>query len=98
MLAEHPSVVRAAVVGVPDPVLGEVGVAYVVADPDGPRPDHASLRAWCLERIADYKAPDRVVVLDELPITPMLKVDKRALVERAAAETMITTTIGREAS
>jgi acyl-CoA synthetase (AMP-forming)/AMP-acid ligase II len=102
VLAEHPDVVRAAVVGVPDSVLGEVGVAYVVADPGGPPPDRDSLRAWCRERIADYKAPDRVIVLDELPITPMLKVDKRALVERAAVERaendMTTSTIGQEAS
>ena len=44
--------------------------------------DRDSLRAWCRERIADYKAPDRVVVLDDLPLTSMQKIDKRALAER----------------
>lgn len=97
VLSEHPGVARAAVVGVPDSVLGEIGVAYVVADPDGPTPDRESVRAWCRERIADYKAPDRVIVLDELPVTPMLKVDTRALVERAERE-ISTSTIGQEAS
>lgn len=97
VLTGHPGVVRAAVVGVPDPVLGEIGVAYVVADRAGPRPDRASLRAWCHDRIADYKAPDRVIVLDALPITPMLKVDKRALAERAG-ELSTTSPSGQEAS
>jgi acyl-CoA synthetase (AMP-forming)/AMP-acid ligase II len=78
-LDEHPAVERSAVVGVPDPVLGEIGVAFVVGavDPD-------DLRAWCARRLADYKAPDRVIVVDELPLTSMLKVDKRALAERAS--------------
>ena len=86
VLAEHPDVDRVAVVGAPDRVLGEIGVAFVVPAPDG---DHDALtldalRAWCRARIADYKAPDRVVIADDLPITPMLKIDKRALSDRAA--------------
>jgi non-ribosomal peptide synthetase component E (peptide arylation enzyme) len=44
------------------------------------------LRAWCRERIADYKAPDRVVLVDDLPMTPMMKIDKRALVERVTTK------------
>jgi acyl-CoA synthetase (AMP-forming)/AMP-acid ligase II len=69
---------RSAVVGVPDAVLGEIGVAFVVGavDPE-------ELRAWCRTRLADYKAPDRVVVVDELPLTSMLKVDKQALARSA---------------
>jgi non-ribosomal peptide synthetase component E (peptide arylation enzyme) len=38
---------------------------------------------WCRDRLADYKAPDRVIVVDDLPTTSMLKVDKRALSARA---------------
>ena len=82
-LAEHPSVARVAVVGVPDPVLGEVGVAYVVPTPGSAPPALDPLRSWCRDRLADYKAPDRLVVVDELPLTSMLKVDKRALAARA---------------
>jgi acyl-CoA synthetase (AMP-forming)/AMP-acid ligase II len=67
---------------VPDPVLGEIGVAFVVGrDVKGDE-----LRSWCRSRLADYKAPDRVVVVDELPLTSMLKVDKRALADRAARD------------
>jgi non-ribosomal peptide synthetase component E (peptide arylation enzyme) len=64
-------------------VLGEIGVAFVV--PDGAAdPDPATLRAWCTARIADYKAPDRVVVVDDLPVTAVGKLDKNALARRWA--------------
>ncbi|HEV2311182.1 MAG TPA: long-chain fatty acid--CoA ligase, partial [Acidimicrobiia bacterium] len=76
---------RAAVVGAPDPVLGEIGVAFVVPA-DGASPSTDELRAWSRARLADYKAPDRVVVVGELPTTPMLKIDKRALSARAAEQ------------
>jgi len=84
-LADHPGVSRAGVVGAPDPVLGEIGVAFLVPA-DGA--DRSSLgaddvRAWCRARIADYKAPDRVVIVDDLPVTSMLKIDKAALAARA---------------
>jgi acyl-CoA synthetase (AMP-forming)/AMP-acid ligase II len=85
-LAEHPSVARAAVVGVPDPVLGEVGVAFVVPEPDSAPPTLEGLRSWCRDRLADYKAPDRLELVDDLPVTSMLKVDKRALVARTTEE------------
>jgi acyl-CoA synthetase (AMP-forming)/AMP-acid ligase II len=85
-LAEHPSVARAAVVGVPDPVLGEIGVAFVVPAPGAPPPTRDGLRAWCRDRLADYKAPDRVEQVDELPLTSMHKVDKRALAGRTTEE------------
>jgi 2,3-dihydroxybenzoate-AMP ligase len=42
------------------------------------------LRAACRTRLADYKAPDRVHLVAELPVTPMAKIDKRALAARAA--------------
>jgi acyl-CoA synthetase (AMP-forming)/AMP-acid ligase II len=85
-LAEHPSVARAAVVGLADPVLGEVGVAFVVPAADTTPPTLGGLRAWCRDRLADYKAPDRLELVDDLPHTSMLKVDKRALAERATED------------
>jgi acyl-CoA synthetase (AMP-forming)/AMP-acid ligase II len=79
VLSEHPGVAQASVLGVPAPVIGEIGVAFVVpADPAAP-PSAEALQAWCRERLASYKAPDEVVVLDALPLTPMLKVDRQAL-------------------
>jgi acyl-CoA synthetase (AMP-forming)/AMP-acid ligase II len=85
-LAEHPSVARAAVVGAPDPVLGEVGVAFVVPEPDSAPPTLDALRSWCRDRLADYKAPDRLELVDDLPVTSMLKIDKRALAARTTEE------------
>ncbi len=86
-LTAHPSVDQAAVVGAPDPVLGEIGVAFVVAAPGadpGDGPLLAELRGWVAGSLADYKAPDRLVRVEALPLTSMLKVDKRALGARAA--------------
>jgi acyl-CoA synthetase (AMP-forming)/AMP-acid ligase II len=79
LLARHPRVARAAVVGVTDPVFGEVGWAFVVPrDPAAP-PDLAELRAFVGAELASFKRPDGLTVLPELPLTPMFKVDKQAL-------------------
>ncbi len=83
VLSAHPSVARAAVIGVPDDVLGEIGVAVVVAQ-EGAVPELPALRAHCAARLSDYKAPDALVVVDELPLTPMMKVDAGRLAELAA--------------
>jgi acyl-CoA synthetase (AMP-forming)/AMP-acid ligase II len=82
VLGGHPGVGEVAVVGLPDPVLGEIGAAVVVAVPGVAVPELAALRALCSSRLADYKAPDRLVMIDQLPLTAMAKVDKRALVAR----------------
>jgi acyl-CoA synthetase (AMP-forming)/AMP-acid ligase II len=79
LLARHPKVARAAVVGVPDPVFGEVGWAFVAPrDPANP-PTLAELRAFVGTELASFKRPDGLTLLAELPVTPMYKVDKRAL-------------------
>ncbi len=82
LLARHPKVARAALVGVPDPVFGEMGWAWVVPrDPAAP-PTLAELRAFVGAELASFKRPDGLTVLAELPLTPMFKVDKRALAAR----------------
>jgi acyl-CoA synthetase (AMP-forming)/AMP-acid ligase II len=91
-LTGHPWIERTAVVGVPDLVLGEIGVAYVVLAADAPDAVDdvdailVDIRSWCRARIADYKAPDRVVVVDELPLTAVGKLDKPALATRWTKE------------
>ncbi len=81
-LAQHPKVARAAVVGLPDPVYGEVGWAFVVPrDPADP-PTLAELRAFVGAELASFKRPDGLTLLPELPLTAMFKVDKRALAAR----------------
>lgn len=81
VLADHPAVREVVVVPRPDDVMGEVGVAVVVpVDPDRP-PTLEDLRAHGEGRLARYKLPEAVRVVDDLPLTPMQKVDRRALAE-----------------
>jgi acyl-CoA synthetase (AMP-forming)/AMP-acid ligase II len=82
VLVEHPAIARAAVVGIPDAVLGEIGAAFVVPEAGAsldPASTTESLREWSRTRIADYKAPDRVFLVDDLPLTAAGKLDKNAL-------------------
>jgi HIP---CoA ligase len=84
-LLEHPAVRQVAVVGVPDERLGEVGMAFVVAEP-GTAPTVTELVGWSRDRMANYKAPRTVELVDELPMTATGKVEKEALRRRAARQ------------
>jgi len=81
LLAKHPKVARAAVLGVPDAVFGEVGWAFVVPRAANDAPTLAELRAFIGAELASFKRPDGLTVVSDLPLTPMFKVDKRALRE-----------------
>jgi acyl-CoA synthetase (AMP-forming)/AMP-acid ligase II len=85
-LAAHPAVADVAVVPRPDPVMGEIGVAVVApVDPMAP-PTLDDVRGFLRERLAAYKLPEALRVVDALPLTPMQKVDRRAL---TAAENQV---------
>ncbi|MEV6683118.1 AMP-binding protein [Streptomyces erythrochromogenes] len=85
-LTAHPGVQQAAVVAMPDRVLGEKTCAYVVADRDGPAPTLPELRRLLRARgLADFKLPDRLEVVEDFPLTGLNKVDKKVLAARAAA-------------
>lgn len=81
VLAEHPAVREVAVVSQSDDVMGEVGVAFVVTRTahDGAKVDADELRRFAGDRLAAYKLPHDVRLVDALPLTPMDKVDKVAL-------------------
>jgi acyl-CoA synthetase (AMP-forming)/AMP-acid ligase II len=87
-LAAHPAVARVAVVGIPAPVIGEIGVAFIVRGQAEPLTE-AGLRAWCRERIADYKVPDTVVFLDDLPVNATFKVDTTRLKQMAVSRQLV---------
>lgn len=80
VLRTHPAIEECAVVGVPDPEWGErVAVAVVVGDGEAPTLD--DLRVWAKQRLAAYKVPSRLRVLEELPRNALGKVTKPAVVE-----------------
>jgi acyl-CoA synthetase (AMP-forming)/AMP-acid ligase II len=78
-LAEHPGVEQVAVLGVSADVIGEIGVAVVVPSPGAAPPTLDDLRVFVGDGLADYKRPDRLVLVDALPLTAMMKIDKAAL-------------------
>jgi acyl-CoA synthetase (AMP-forming)/AMP-acid ligase II len=66
VLARHPDLTEAAVVGVPDPLMGEVAAAFVVPRP-GRAVDEAELRRFCRESMPAYKVPVRFTAVESLP-------------------------------
>jgi acyl-CoA synthetase (AMP-forming)/AMP-acid ligase II len=79
VLADHPAVAEVAVVPRADDVMGELGVAVVVpTDPARP-PSLDDVRSFLEPKLARYKLPERIRIVDALPLTPMQKIDRRAL-------------------
>ena len=76
VLFAHPNVANAAVVGMPDPRLGERICAFVILS-DGDGLPLSEVQRWMAESgMAKQKWPERVEVVDELPMTPSRKVQK----------------------
>jgi acyl-CoA synthetase (AMP-forming)/AMP-acid ligase II len=82
LLARHPKIARAAVVGVPHDVFGEIGWAFVVPRDPSDAPTLAELRTFVGTELASFKRPDGLTLIDDLPVTPMFKTDRAALLER----------------
>jgi acyl-CoA synthetase (AMP-forming)/AMP-acid ligase II len=83
VLADHPDLAAVAVTPRSDEVMGEVGVAVVVPRRANTVPDLADLRKFAASRLANYKLPEDLLVVDQLPLTPMEKLDRRALAQLA---------------
>ena len=77
-LYQHPAVLEAGVVGAPHPIYGEVPVAFVVLRA-GHLVNEDQLRAHARKLLADYKVPERIMFLGELPKGLTGKVDRRSL-------------------
>ncbi|HJO59862.1 MAG TPA: long-chain-fatty-acid--CoA ligase [SAR202 cluster bacterium] len=80
VLHSHPSIDEAAIIGVPDIDWGERVRAIVVAK-IGATIDEEEVMAYCKDRMASFKKPESVVVVEELPRNPLGKVLKRVLRE-----------------
>jgi acyl-CoA synthetase (AMP-forming)/AMP-acid ligase II len=81
MLLRHPATSQAAVVGMPDDRLGEVGAAFVVLRP-GQHLTPEELIAWASAEMANFKVPRHVEIVDALPLNASGKVLKTELRER----------------
>jgi fatty-acyl-CoA synthase len=81
-LLSHPDVTNAAVFGLPDPVMGETVHAHVIPKP-GASLSAQALVAYCREEMANYKVPDEITLVSELPLSSMGKVQKFVLREEA---------------
>ena len=84
LLCHHADVAQAAVVGVPDDRMGEIGYAFVVATV-GTTPDPTEIRAWAKEHMANFKVPSAVEVVEVLPVNASGKVLRYELRDRAVA-------------
>ncbi|MCX7620701.1 MAG: acyl--CoA ligase, partial [Acidimicrobiales bacterium] len=84
VLAEHPGIAEVAVIPRNDEIMGEIGVAVVVpANPDQP-PSLENLRSFARTQLAAHELPEAMVTVEAMPLTPMEKVDRRALLDMVA--------------
>jgi len=81
ILQDHPTVIGACVVGVPDPKVGERIKAMVVLKEDARGVDASELQKWCRERLAPYKIPQYIEFRDMLPKSKVGKLLRREIRE-----------------
>ncbi|MFI8492380.1 class I adenylate-forming enzyme family protein [Peribacillus butanolivorans] len=82
---QHPSVMEAAIIGLPDTVLGEITCAVIRLRP-GKQASEQELKKFAEQRLVSYKVPNKFVFMDELPMTSSGKILKRELTKRIESE------------
>jgi non-ribosomal peptide synthetase component E (peptide arylation enzyme) len=84
ILYTHPQVLYAAIVGIPDPRLGERNCLCLVPRP-GETPTLESLVAFLGDSVATYKLPERLELFTQFPFTPTGKIQRHALLREVVA-------------
>jgi bile acid-coenzyme A ligase len=97
VLASHPAVIEAAVMGIPDERLGESLVAVVVVT-DASHWDSKSMKRYLRERLARYKVPRVIRFVDQVPHTETGKIDRRRLAGQVASEDIADARRGEDSS
>jgi fatty-acyl-CoA synthase len=85
LLEQHPAIAQAAVLGLPDHQWGEIVCAALVLYPDTPAPTLEELQAFMITKLARFKQPRRMFVLQALPRTALGKVQKSVLYDQLKA-------------
>jgi long-chain acyl-CoA synthetase len=80
-LYRHPAVAEACAFGIPDPDAGQVPVAYVHFK-TGQSATEGELKEFLKTQIAEYKIPVQILAIDQMPLTPSGKINRKALTER----------------
>jgi len=84
-IAQHPDVCLVAVIGCPDPVMGEVGRAYIVPNP-GTNPTAEGIKAFLKDKLVKYKIPEDIIFRSQLPFTAVGKIKKLELYQEMRKE------------
>jgi long-chain acyl-CoA synthetase len=79
ILSMHPAVMRVGVVGKEDVDVGQVPVAFVSLREKGSETIEVELMKLCKQHLASYKIPKQIIILEEMPVTSLSKVDKKRL-------------------
>lgn len=94
VLASHPDLADSAVVGIPDPVAGQVVAACIVPAAGRQTPDLAAVRAFLSPHVARHKLPEALIVLPEIPRTKLGKVERDQLAGAQVSERLRRVTAG----
>lgn len=85
VLNVHPAVAEVVVIPRPDQIMGHIGVAVVIPNDPSDPPTIEDLRFYAQGRLADYKWPDAIVLVDELPTNSGDKIDRQNLANKDAS-------------
>jgi len=84
-ISRHPDVCMVAVIGCPDPVMGEIGRAYIVPNP-GTNPTAEGIKTFLKDKLVKYKIPKDIIFRSQLPLTSVGKIKKLDLYQEMREE------------